>query len=71
MANRRSATFSSMHIRMGNNVIIEVRDDGAGINVDEVRQKALDKGTITSEQAELMSDKEIVELLIPSKFFNL
>ena len=52
----------------GNNVIIEVRDDGAGINVDEVRQKALDKGTITSEQAELMSDKEIVELLFRPSF---
>ena len=52
----------------GNNVIIEVRDDGAGINVDEVRQKALDKGTITSEQAELRSDKEIVELLFRPSF---
>lgn len=52
----------------GNNVIIEVRDDGAGINVDEVRQKAVDKGTITSEQAELMSDKEIVELLFRPSF---
>lgn len=52
----------------GNNVIIEVRDDGAGINVDQVRQKAVDKGTITSEQAELMSDKEIVELLFRPSF---
>lgn len=56
---------------MGNNVIIEVRDDGAGINVDEVRQKAVDKGTITSEQAELMSDKEIVELLFRPSFQHL
>lgn len=38
-----------MHIRMAIMLFIEVRDDGAGINVDEVRQKALDKGTITSE----------------------
>ena len=52
----------------GNNVIIEVRDDGAGINVDKVRQKALDKGTITSEQAELMSDKEIIDLLFRPSF---
>ena len=52
----------------GNNVIIEVRDDGAGINVDKVRQKALDRGTITSEQAELMSDKEIVDLLFRPSF---
>ena len=52
----------------GNNVIIEVRDDGAGINVDKVRQKAVDKGTITSEQAELMSDKEIIDLLFRPSF---
>lgn len=52
----------------GNNVIIEVRDDGAGINVEKVRQKALDKGTITSEQAELMSDKEIIDLLFRPSF---
>lgn len=52
----------------GNNVIIEVRDDGAGINVEKVRQKALDRGTITNEQAEMMSDKEIIELLFRPSF---
>ena len=36
----------------GNNVVIEVRDDGAGINIEKVRNKAIEKGTITPEQAE-------------------
>ena len=52
----------------GNNVNIEVRDDGAGINVEKVRQKAIEKGTITPEQAENMSDKEIIDILFRPSF---
>lgn len=52
----------------GNNVIIEVRDDGAGINVEKVRNKAVEKGTLTREQAEAMSDKEIIDLLFQPSF---
>lgn len=52
----------------GNNVNIEVRDDGAGINIDKVRDKALERGTITAEQAEVMTDKEIVDLLFRPSF---
>ena len=52
----------------GNNVNIEVRDDGAGINVEKVRNKAIEKGTITAEQAENMSDKEIIDLLFRPSF---
>lgn len=52
----------------GNNVNIEVRDDGAGINIEKVRNKALEKGTITPEQAEVMTDKEIIDLLFKPSF---
>ena len=52
----------------GNNVVIEVRDDGAGINVDKIRNKAIDKGSITEEQAERMSDKDIIDLLFQPSF---
>lgn len=52
----------------GNNVVIEVRDDGAGINVDKVKKKAVEKGTITAEQAEFMTDKEIIDLLFRPSF---
>ena len=52
----------------GNNVNIEVRDDGAGINIEKVRNKAIEKGTITPEQAEAMTDKEIVDLLFRPSF---
>ncbi|WP_099468857.1 chemotaxis protein CheA [Konateibacter massiliensis] len=52
----------------GNNVIIEVRDDGNGIDVSAVRRKALDRGTITPEQAESMNDKDIIDLLFLPSF---
>ncbi len=52
----------------GNNVVIEVRDDGAGINVEKVKKKAVEKGTITEEQADVMTDKEIIDLLFKPSF---
>jgi two-component system chemotaxis sensor kinase CheA len=52
----------------GNNVVIEVRDDGNGIDVDKVREKAIERGTITPEQAENMSSKEIIDLLFLPSF---
>lgn len=52
----------------GNNVAIEVRDDGNGIDVEKVRNKAIEKGTITEEQAASMSDKDIVDLLFRPSF---
>ena len=52
----------------GNNVVIEVRDDGAGINVEKVKRKAVEKGHVTAEQAEKMSDKEAIDLLFKPSF---
>ncbi len=52
----------------GNNVIIEVRDDGNGIDVEAVRRKAIERGTITEEQAEDMTEKEIINLLFLPSF---
>ncbi len=52
----------------GNNVVIEVRDDGNGIDVERVREKAIEKGTITKEQANNMDDKAIIDLLFRPSF---
>ena len=52
----------------GNNVVIEVGDDGNGIDVENVRKKAIEKGTITPEQAEVMTDKDIIDLLFRPSF---
>ncbi len=52
----------------GNNVIIEVRDDGNGIDVEAVKKKAIERGTITPEQAENMADKDVIGLLFLPSF---
>ena len=52
----------------GNNVIIEVGDDGNGIDVAAVRDTAVERGVITAEQAENMSQKEIINLLFLPSF---
>lgn len=52
----------------GNNVVIEVRDDGGGINVEAVKSKAIERGTISPEQAEAMTEKEIIDLLFLPSF---
>ncbi len=52
----------------GNNVVIEVRDDGNGIDTEEVKRKALEKGVVTREQADSMTEKEAIELLFHAGF---
>ena len=52
----------------GNNVIIEVSDDGNGIDTDAVREKAIERGVITPDQADGMSQKEIINLLFMPSF---
>lgn len=48
----------------GGQVNIEIADDGAGINVDRVRQKAVEKGMVTADQAAGMSDREAIQLIL-------
>ncbi|MGN0247719.1 MAG: chemotaxis protein CheW [Lachnospiraceae bacterium] len=52
----------------GNNVVIEVRDDGNGIDVESVKAKAVEKGKITQEQADVMTDKDAIDLLFQPSF---
>ena len=44
-------------------VNIEISDDGAGIDLNRVRQKAVEKGLITSEKAGGMDDREVLDLI--------
>ena len=52
----------------GNNVVIEVRDDGNGIDIDAVKAKGIERGVITEEQAENMTDAEVTNLLFLPSF---
>ena len=52
----------------GNNVIIEVKDDGAGIDTEKVKEKAIERGLVTPEQAENLTQKEIIDFLFMPSF---
>lgn len=52
----------------GNNVVIEVRDDGNGIDVENVKKTAIERGVITPEQGDNMSEKDIINLLFHAGF---
>jgi two-component system chemotaxis sensor kinase CheA len=52
----------------GNNVIIQVGDDGNGIDTEAIKGKAIERGIVTPEQAEVMTEKEIINLLFLPSF---
>ncbi len=52
----------------GGQVNIEIGDDGAGIDVARVKQKAIEKGLLRSEQAEKLSDREVLNLIFQPGF---
>ena len=52
----------------GGQVNIEIADDGAGIDPNKIKQKAIDKGTLTAEQAARMSDREALNLVFAAGF---
>ena len=52
----------------GNHVFVEIMDDGAGINKDKVKQKAIEKGVIQETEASTMTEQQIYELILASGF---
>jgi two-component system chemotaxis sensor kinase CheA len=52
----------------GGNVIIEIADDGAGLNYDRIRAKVLEKGLATPEQLSRLSEQEIGRFIFAPGF---
>src|ERR1700730_6393530 len=47
----------------GGQVNIEISDDGAGLNVDRIRKKAVERGLTSAEQAARMPDRDVFNLI--------
>jgi two-component system chemotaxis sensor kinase CheA len=52
----------------GGYVIIEILDDGAGLNTEKIRDRALERGLITRERAQSMSEADIHRLIFAPGF---
>lgn len=52
----------------GNNIIIEVSDDGKGIDIDRVKKKAVERALITAEEAERLGDDSVANLIFQPGF---
>ena len=47
----------------GTQIVIEISDDGKGIDIDAVKRKALEKGLISEEESQKMSDEAAINLI--------
>jgi len=52
----------------GTQVVIEVRDDGRGIDLERVRARAVEKGIIKQEEAQRLSEQDTLNLIFESGF---
>lgn len=64
----REGTITLEAYHSGNHVFVEITDDGAGINREKVKNKAIERGLITPQEAEMMSDQQINDLILTSGF---
>lgn len=52
----------------GDRIIIVIEDDGRGIDIDKVKRKALEKGIISQDRLEKMTEKEVLSLIFHPGF---
>ena len=63
---RGKIRLHAMH--QGNQVVVEISDDGRGIDVQKIRSKAIELGIVTTEEAARMSEAETLELIFRPGF---
>lgn len=64
----RSGTITLSAYQKGNHVVVEVKDDGAGIDEDFVKEKAVEKGIVARDYVKELSRQETLELLFMPGF---
>lgn len=52
----------------GNKVILEIKDDGKGINLAKIKEKAISKGFLTQDELKSMNDDQITNLIFAPGF---
>lgn len=60
---KREGTVRISAYQEGNSVIVEVADDGRGIDANVVRRKAVERGLYSAEEAQALSDEDAIKLV--------
>ena len=63
-----TATITVSARSEGDHIVIEVSDDGAGVDIDKVRTAAVRKGYVTQAGADSMSEREVLFLIFEKGF---
>ena len=61
-----TVTLSAFH--EGGHIIIEIKDDGRGLNIDRIKQKIVEKDLATDTEVESMSDEQIMQYVFKAGF---
>ena len=65
---QESGTITLRAFHEGGHIHIELRDDGAGLKTNRIRQKAVEKGVVTPEEAAAMTDNQVHRLIFAPGF---
>ena len=63
-----------MHLKAyneGNHIVVEIKDDGSGMDPEVLKSKAVEKGIISEREADTMTDKEAYSLVFRAGFLLL
>ncbi|MEE8575373.1 MAG: chemotaxis protein CheA, partial [Thermodesulfobacteriota bacterium] len=64
----RAGTLTLSAYHKGNHIYVSIKDDGAGINVEVLKEKAIAKSLLSKEEAERMTEKEALNLIFKPGF---
>ncbi len=64
----RIATLSLVSYQLGNSIVIEVRDDGRGLDIEKIKQTALKRGICRQEELDAMTPRQIKSLIFAPGF---
>ncbi|WP_457568524.1 chemotaxis protein CheA [Desulfurobacterium sp.] len=68
MGKPETGTIKLFAYHEGDHIIIGISDDGRGIDVEKVKQKAIEKGLITPDQAKQMTEKDAYSIILMPGF---
>ncbi|MFN9176126.1 MAG: response regulator, partial [Synechocystis sp.] len=63
-----TGTIEISALHQGNQTIIEIRDDGGGLNPDKILQRAIKRGLVTQEQGDRLTPEQIQNLIFEPNF---